>query len=332
MKKPTPTPLAISIVSLVLLFLTYWFPPIELKDVGKFNQEKEFHVSSDQLMLIMEEHQKVVTEIQERSNDNTQWFYYKFLLMGALIGGVLAYCLRGSKVEKEQISFFQVIQSEIFLVTIGLAFIISVSIDIYISQNTIMVQQLGNWIAHQYEPLINWCIPTESNSDMEFRNNFKGWESFLRIKAQGEPQPFWGFNNEEQSFSVQGQHQNIFTSLFHFPSYYFLSWLIYILLLSSFYLRLKDVVKMKSQEQNEAKWHLTSILILTHFMIILFAIMSRSVPNVFEVKASIWSIPFIHEYISPVDSAFINIIIASLILLLNYLVYRKIWKNAAKDN
>ena len=94
-----------------------------------------------------------------RGADNTLWFYYKFLLIGALIGGVLAYYLKNDdyKVNERfgrfgrvypkvhKISFFKVIEEEIFLVIITLAFIISVSIDIYISQNTIMTIQLGNW-------------------------------------------------------------------------------------------------------------------------------------------------------------------------------------------
>lgn len=340
--KLVPYILVIAIISIGLLFLVYWFPPIELQDSAKFISESPVYVTNKQLDLVIEEHQKVVSEIQDRSRDNTQWFYYKFLLVGVIIGSVLAYYLKGGVFSKEngnnngrasnddqstknQVNFFELIKKEIFLVTAGLAFIISVSIDIYISQNTIMTMQLGNWVAYQYEPLTNNVIPTDSVCSPKFRKDFIGWEHFLRIEADREDyELFISKIEKSQNKKVTGQHKNIFCSLFHFPSYYFLSWLVYFLFLTSFYHRVRIVAKYKSKQKRKEKKNLVSILISAHIMIMLFSVMSRAVPNIYYVKALIFPLQYIREYVQPWQSAIIfNFPVAVLILIINLLFYKR---------
>lgn len=101
------------LISLGFLFLIYWFPPAQLNSDLRFNPAKyQTELSSEQVNMIIDEHTKVANEILNRNEDTTNWYYYKFILIGALMAGILAY---GLNKEKNGYEFYNVITKKIFM-------------------------------------------------------------------------------------------------------------------------------------------------------------------------------------------------------------------------
>jgi len=131
-------------------------------------------------------------------------------------------------------------------------------------------------------------------------------------------------NNIKKEENSTGQHEDLYCSLFHFPSYYFLSWLIYILLLQSFYSRFEKLLVDNSNENLEHRNYLVLLLLGAHVMIWLFGMMSRSIQRIFLVRSFFISFPIIDKYILPVHSAFlINTPIVILIFLINFFYFKR---------
>ena len=99
--------------------------------------------------------------------------------------------------------------------------------------------QLGNWVTHQYEPLMKSVIVTDNLNDLHKYTRlgdvetFMGWEEFLihMDKDNTDPVPF---NNIKDSRG--SMHSDLIYSLFHFPAFHILTCFLYISLIYSFYI------------------------------------------------------------------------------------------------
>ena len=155
---------------------------MELHESLKFKPDKSIHVSEIQIQLIIAEHEKVVEEIQHRTEDDVTWFYYKFLLVGALAGAILFYGYFYRDSNKKELEFTDILSKKFFPLTVSLCFIICVVIDIHVKQNLLVTQQLGSWVAYQYEPIIRYY--KDKPSDQNDLKDFLGWEDFLRQESK----------------------------------------------------------------------------------------------------------------------------------------------------
>lgn len=168
-------------LSYILLTLIYWAPPLNLIDEYKTFSKKpvingEFKDRIERMLV--EEHKKVTDEIFERNKQANQWFHWKFLIVGALIGGIFGYV--GWKKEKFK-NVLECFNSELFFIVVGISTILCLVIDIHIRNNITVVNQLGTWLTYYFEPAM---------TGLEFSANEKGvtekllgWEEFLRVES-----------------------------------------------------------------------------------------------------------------------------------------------------
>jgi hypothetical protein len=150
-------------------------------------------MTEQQKEVLNNEFNKAIDEIKENTADNKKWFYFKLVLIGSLIGAIFFLVARDLD---DNIEYISIIKKRAFTITIGIAFIIAIIIDIQVKQNHIVTNQLGNWIAYQYEPVMKYCRIVENkcpNYDSIVKYtpslhndslNFYLWENFLRIVKQ----------------------------------------------------------------------------------------------------------------------------------------------------
>jgi hypothetical protein len=401
--------------SLLWLILIYWSPPIKLYEVNKYKPQQQNINISDNKELVIAEFEKAAGEISENSKDNKKWFYYKLILVGVFAGAIIAENIRRQRLP-EKLEFTDIISKKYFTITVGLAFILCIIIDIRVRQNFIVTKQLGNWIAYHYEPLMIHSLDSSNNSN---KHSFKAWEQFLRIEDDKEikigrdtmasivnnikgklknkskqsrvtilldtsnynypitlnefsykhmqrvledslkdslkdtTRIYWSsfssaflkyFDGDEKitkaaknqlstlnMFRSQIHHRypisnstftDIFYSLFHFPAFHILTWLLYLFFLCSFYHFICGNIigkKLNAIVSGKYRMSLDFIFGAVHVMILLFAILSRAQAGIFEMNYSFFSQDL---FIPPRKAGLFNLTLAFIFIFLpNAIIY-----------
>ncbi len=147
------------------------------------------------------------------------------------------------------------LKSEAVCISLSLAALIAVSIDIHIRSNAIGSMQLGLWIANYVEPSLSgvgFQTPPITSDIFEYR----GWEQFLRISGD-----------------AQGLHFDPLQQIFFWAGVHFLTYMIYLI-----YLWVLQEVCLSGRYKGDAG--VAGGFVLLHLALALFAWNAHEVPSV----------------------------------------------------
>ena len=114
--------------------------------------------------LIEWEHHKAVNEITERTKMDDTWYHNKFLLVGGLFGAILVYSAtfvsksrnkNGALADKLTNHIADMFKTTLPSSVLGMACVVSIGIDLHMRSNAIVTHQLGLWITHCVEGILN---------------------------------------------------------------------------------------------------------------------------------------------------------------------------------
>jgi hypothetical protein len=198
-----------------------------------------------------------VGEIRQRQGDEDRWFDYKFILVGGLLGAFLArFAIEKRAGGDAEARLGQLISSNVTCCALAFATIVALIIDIHVRGSTMIIYQIGNWLAYFAEPTL---LRIAFDGD---KHNFLPWEMFLREPG--------------------GMHSNALYSLSYVPNLHLATLIIYV-----GYLGVLQEVSLKGRPTNTP---LTiALFALVQFTFLLFAWMSHTGPSTFESQA----IPFV---------------------------------------
>ena len=286
------------ILSLILLTFLYRMTPFELKE-GKFKTDKNLiclNNSADGSItkdFLVNQLTQADNEINQKSSSGISWFYYRFLIIGFMIGGVIVYVIPKQFESEDKdpnnnkpYTVDRFIRNQILHITIGITCIISICIDNQIRQDVNIINQRGLWLAEFPEKLI-----TNSLDQSYHLNNADcySWESFLRIEG--------------------GLQKDKWVSYSFWLSHHPMTIILYIIFLYYFVL---------ITEKNKTKYAF-KILWIIHICFLIFAFQSVIIPDNFVYST-------LCRKISPIHVALIKSAIAVLFsvnILFIYLVRNK---------
>jgi hypothetical protein len=220
--------------------------------------------------LLNAEHSKVVEEIKMRSDQEDQWFRYKFVLVGGLLAAFLTnlglekYKTRKSNANSEnlrlesEINLVNILKSTASLTILAIALMVAIAIDIHIRVGVNVTNQLGIWICYFVEPtLLGQHIDLSG-----YKDSFLPWEQFLRIGGEG-------------------LHSNWWLGLIYWPHLHFFTFLMLV-----FYTFGCQQVCIESHTVN--KWLVGSGFFLVYFSLFIFTIIAHNLDPIFEVQVFPW--------------------------------------------
>ena len=232
----------------------------------------ELNLNDHMISIIEKEHEKAVAEIYQRTKIDDSWFHNKFLLVGGLFAAFFAYfnpfspMVRENTEPKSELSNRwkeltrqrgDIFKTNIPSSVLGMAFIVSLAIDIHIRHNQMITQQLGLWIKNFVECLLSPGI------------TFIGWERFLRIDVNG----------------ITGMHRDLFFSMLNAVHFYFTSIILYILYISCLTLYASSC---RIPRQSGSRRTLLLIFCLVHFMLFLCSLQGNIFPSTLDVQLVLW--------------------------------------------
>jgi len=302
--------LTLSLVfSSVIFIIIYSVTPIKLKDELIKEDTIELKTLSDNQLIkdfLVTQLTQSNNEINQKNSTVISWFYYRFLIVGFLIGGVIIYLIpkqikldtKKSKANQYELiniteknkGFFleKIIKSEVLHITIGISCVLSICIDNQIRQDVNIVNQRGLWLSEFPEKLITNSIAkyfknTNSHAkDSIVNSDYYSWEIFLRQK--------------------NGLHRDYYVSYSYWFSQHTITFILYVLFILCFCI----IEKSKTVYSYYILWFISLCLMF-------FAFQSKIIPSVFNYE--LWGCPK-----SPISIALINLGVSSLLLLNVYIV------------
>ncbi len=216
--------------------------------------------------LIKAEHQKAVDEIRLRQQEEDDWFHKKFLLVGGLFSAFLIVVGVGAKPSashgEKQLERLAI--SRVTASALALALVVALAIDMHVRRNIVVVQQLGLWIRHCVEAVLSPPIVPNAVAPT---GGFLGWESFLRTQLPD-----------------AGMHSDELYNFFFYPHLHFLTWILYILYVSSLQI-IFLTPEAAATERRLRQRRLSSFgFVLVHSSILAFAWAAHLYPRAIELK------------------------------------------------
>jgi hypothetical protein len=134
--------------------------------------DPEQRKSEEKILIAMTNN--AVSEIRLRLEAEDRWFNYNFVLVGGLLGAFLARFTIGGKSKRDaETQLKDMTHSTPLCCALAFATIVTLIIDIHVRNNTIVIAQLGSWLAYFAEPaLAHIAFGGE-------RNGFLTWEDFF---------------------------------------------------------------------------------------------------------------------------------------------------------
>lgn len=278
----------ILLVLFIILSFIFWLPPIDLKSDFKpyENVSGPLPLPEKHAKLLEIEHGKAIMEIQKRKDEINLWFRYKFILIGSLLAGVFLHLNLGSTRSKDEAPRDRlrlIMKSPVTAFLLAVSIVISLSIDMHIRKNHIVVYQLGLWINYYVEPafLLSWEDNDDKlNNKAKAKTNniynfyidrsdqykkMKGWEQYIRIRKK-----------DKSGEDLSGMNVSRIYNLAHWIPVNSLTILLFIL----YIMIVQNVVTIKMDPQIEGIT-LTGLIFL-HLNIFLFSIQSHTIPSTFE--------------------------------------------------
>jgi hypothetical protein len=201
---------------MIVLFWIFFAPSIQLK---KEWQEKhkliDFFITPEQQRLAeLDLKEKVYKEIQARFGETNDWLFRKFTLAGGLLAAFLfrlwwpflsptATEWTFERRQNQAITLLSdFLQSSPSCAILGLACIVSLFVDIQIRRSSIVINELGVWVADYGATTLVGSVDPHRRS-----SHFYSWEEFIRDKPPDEK------SSGEKSPGGQGMHQSFATAI-----------------------------------------------------------------------------------------------------------------------
>jgi hypothetical protein len=249
---------ALCIILLAAIAIILWLPPSRLcAPLGQLKQA-DLSIRQDKIAVqaLLAQQSQVREEILERIRFENQWFQYKFLILGGLLAGSLGVAGFSDKINKRFNTLDEFLRSREFMLILALSVLVALMIDIHVRRNVLVISQLGTWLADYFEPVM-----VGRSLDANTPAGFHGWEGFLRLNAPG----------------IRGMHESSLYSLLFWPAIHLTTLLPLATYCISFGYRR---IHSKSEEQ--------PIDLLIYYVVVaallLFAVMSRAIPEAFEMR------------------------------------------------
>jgi hypothetical protein len=217
---------------------------------------------------------KANTEIQNRLNQEVEWFKLKYLYVGVmLLGFLINTYFKHNEQESSSVVFrFQeAVVSPVTSFILSLTVVVAISIDMQIRSGRIVINQLGTWIHRYAEPVLLGA----KNGGL-WSEGGMGWEHFLRLEG--------------------GYHANTLYAMLFWTNIYYLSISLYVLYLG--------VTRKALAEGQRKKQHsLVSIIIfgfwILHITILVATLSNHIIPftfvvTLFPVLTGWFPIPYVH--------------------------------------
>lgn len=270
------------IVACMLLYALFISPSVKLDDRYK----PDFSALPDNLKdsIITEQVKKTNSEINTRLDHESRWYELKFVFLGVIILGFFAKAVLKTKIgwdrkeehptesEKRGHALLNILISPITLTVLTIAFVVSLSIDLHIRANRIVINQNGIWVAEFAEPLflrnhelIKSC---EEKPKESCKKIMRGWEQFLRIGGLS-------------------HHTDFLYRATFWPHVYYITILIYGLYLSVLAWIL-DPGKTDSEETKKINDLRTFSFWLVHITLFVCAFSAHYVPDIYDIV--LWGI------------------------------------------
>ncbi len=267
----------LSLATIVMLCL-FWAPPVRLyqPEPSDNNTKANLTIKDNTLAfeLVLAEHKKAVDEIKLRIEREDDWFHHKFVLLGMLVLGFVAYIFFQSYNREDENMTMEELQKRLLSSSatcsmLALACVISLAIDMHIRSHISTAAQLGIWIKEYVEtPILG-----KYNS-----GDFKGWETFLHNPCKKE-------HETECRPSLSGMHgDDIYR--FAWPHLHILTWLLYVI-----YMLVLFNVWNAGKEQRRISF---VGFVLVHFSLCGFAWIAHYFPKGFQSQT--W--PFYDKFAS----------------------------------
>jgi hypothetical protein len=217
--------------------------------------------------LIKAEHQKAIGEIRMNQQEEDEWYHKKFLLVGGLFSAFLIVVGVGAKASvsgqgEEQLE--RLATSRVTVSALALATVVALAIDMHVRRNIVVVQQLGLWIRHCVEAILS---PPIASNPVATAGGFLGWESFLRIQQPD-----------------AGMHSDALYNFFFYPHLHFLTWVLYILYVSSLQTTFLTPEAATAERRIRQKRLSTFGFVLVHVSILAFAWSAHLYPRAIELR------------------------------------------------
>lgn len=270
-----------AVVVLMSLAVGYllWLPQFRLQ--SRHLAENGAATKHNITEALMAEHESVRAEILERIRIEHEWFTYKFLVVGALLAGTLglAGAARAWRTEFRDLGDF--LRSREFMIVLGVSVVVCLTIDIQVRRNVLVINQLGAWIATQFEPAVLGANSTPPS------NGVYGWEQFLRL-------PLPTNVPTQAGGGGAGMHASEAYSMLFWPAVHSTTVLCLAAYLVSF---AHHRARARSAETLERM-----LFWLVVGAAILFGAMSRAMPSTFEIKpvplVAYWTEPAVGSLIA----------------------------------
>lgn len=175
------------LLCLLVLIPVFSAPPFVATTVYE-NDSTKLATDSPKAAFLLAQFAKANAEIQMRTERQDNWFYLKFIIVGALFFAFLthtSFLKTSDRVTIESIE--QLTESPATPSILAISCVLSLIIDVHLRTESLIIGQLGAWIANYLEPLF---LPTHEDPTV---GGFLGWESLLQAHGGFHADPFYQF-------------------------------------------------------------------------------------------------------------------------------------------